>query len=230
MEIGTAGFISGRDLQARRDLLLSRRQQLAQLEQLRASKASALRTARRSAEQAAADRTSRFAELHSSQAELDQKLTGTQASRGYEIKAPVAGKVSGVTAVAGDYVSAGRSLLAIVPGNYALEAELSVPTASAGFLSAGQEVRITVDAFSQRRHGTLSGRVKEIGALPVSDDGHDHEDAAYRVVVGIPPEAARRFAGGRGLKPGMAITGRIVTERESLFIWLFGRLLGNDRP
>lgn len=139
--VAERGFISRRDLQVREEQYLGRIQQLSQLEGALASKRAAIVEGERAGAQISAAARAQAAGVASSRAELSQQLAGTEASRAYVLTSPIAGRVTALTARAGQPATQQQPLMTIVPARSRLRAELYVPTGAAGFLAAGQEVR-----------------------------------------------------------------------------------------
>ena len=79
------GFISRRDLEGRESALLGRRQQLSQLQQVRASKSAALAEARRAITQSGVTARAQAASVQSSRAELAQRTAQAEATQGYTL-------------------------------------------------------------------------------------------------------------------------------------------------
>jgi membrane fusion protein len=216
------GFISRRDVDAREAVLISRRQQLAQFEQTRGAKASQLLETRQAMAQGSANAGAQLASRQSDRAALAQQLAQAELSQGYTLTSPVAGIATGVAARLGQPVTAGQQLMMIVPESARVVAELYVPTAAAGFLSPGQEVRLAIDAYPYQRYGTIDGRIATIAraaiARPAANGG---TTPSFLVTVRL----ARGWVMGAGrrqpLLPGMMLNARIVTERRTLIEWLF---------
>lgn len=223
--IGRAGFISRRDLQARQDLLLARGQQLAQLQQTRAGKAAALAQTQRRLAQVLATARSQSAQLRSTDSDIEQRITSTESSRGYTAVAPIAGTVTAVAVRAGDHVTGDRRVMAIVPSSSTLTAELQLPTATAGFVTVGQEVRVAIDAFPTQRFGSIEGRIAEVSTIPIPAAATGTGDPVYRVLVALDPASVRAFGTRARLRPGMTLAAKIVTRRESFLEALFGPLI-----
>ena len=228
--IATRGFISGRDLQLREENLLSRQQGLAQLEQALAAKHSALVDSESAAAQVKAQARAQIAGLEAIRAQVAQQAASTAASRSYVLRAPVAGRVTALTARLGQGVSPQSQLMAIVPSGARLTAELAVPSAAMGFVKPGQEVRLALDAFPYQRFGTVKGRVRTVPSSTINAPASNGATiAVYPVIVDI--EAPKIFAYGRDepLVAGMNLTARIITERQSLLEWLFEPLFAVRR-
>ena len=164
-----------------------------------------------------------------------QALTQAQAEndvhRETEVLAPQAGEVATLLAVPGQ-VRRGRPgiLATIVPAGAALEAELYVPTRSAGFVRPGTPVWLRVDAFPYARYGQLPARVREVSqsAVPTGELVAEGAEASpsdmasvYRVRVTLdatgPADAL--LAWRQSLKPGMRVQAVLVAERRTLLQW-----------
>jgi membrane fusion protein len=224
------GFISGRDLQVREETLLVRHQALAQLEQTLAVKRAALAENERTTEQISAQARAQTASLSATRAQVAQQAASTAGSRSYVLRAPVAGRITALIARVGHPVSPQGQLMAIVPADAKLRAELAVPSAAIGFVKQGQQVRLAIDAFPYQRFGTVTGKVQTVSASAVNAQGPNGTVIAmYPVAVEI--DQASIFAYGRTepLVSGMTLAARIVTEKQSLLEWLFEPLFAVRR-
>jgi len=156
------------------------------------------------------------------------------------LRAPIAGTVQqlAVTTI-GQVVTSGQSLLTIVPLDGAIEIEALVQNQDIGFVEAGQQAVVKVDAFPFTRFGTVAGTV-----IKVSRDAVEEREAQG---LSDNPAASRgngqpqSSSGGRGqslvfpatiklnsssidvdgklipLSPGMAVTVEVRTgERRAI--------------
>lgn len=229
-DISRRGFISRRDVLARQETLLTRRQQLAQIEQIRGAKAAQLAEAHRTVSQIQARAEAQAASLSSGRAQVAQRRVEAQSGAGYVITAPVAGRVTAMTARPGQAVATQQALMVIVPDRALPRAELYVPTRAAGFLEAGQEVRLAVDAFPFQRFGTVNARIAEISAVAVPrQDDRGTTVPVYLVTAELSQPWVTAFDKRQPLLPGMTLSARIVTERQSLLEWLFQPLFSVGR-
>lgn len=220
--VAERGYISQRDLRAREEALLARRQQLSQLEQSRGAKASQLAEARQGIAQVGASAQAQVASVASSRAEVAQRRADVEAVRGYTLTSPITGTVTAVTARVGQPVGPQGALMVVVPKDARPRAELYVPTSAAGFLAVGQEVRLAVDAFPYQRFGTVTGRISEISSVAIPKTVADGAAVpVYLVTAELTNPWVMAFGRQQPLLPGMALTARIVTEKQSLFRWLF---------
>lgn len=228
--IAARGFISQRDLQVREETLLARRQGLAQLNQSLAARKSALLEAERNVAQIEAQSEAQIASLAASRAEVAQQAASTAGGRSYVLRAPVAGRVTALTARVGQVASSQTQLMTIVPSGSMLRAELAVPSAAIGFVKARQDVRLAVHAFPYQRFGTIKGKVITVSSSSVSAQAEDGRTiAVYPVTVELDSAHVSAFGRNEPLVSGMTLTARIVTEKQSLLQWLFEPLFAVQR-
>lgn len=220
--IATKGFISRRDLESREAALIARRQQLSQLEQARAAKTASLAEARRSIAQAGATAQAQAAGVQSNRAALAQQLAQAESAQGYTLTSPIAGTVTAITARLGQPASVQAPLMIVMPANATPRAELYIPTSAAGFLQIGQDVRLAVDAFPYQRFGTVDARITQISSVAVPRATPDGGAVpVYLVTAEIVDPSVMAFGRKQPLLPGMTFSARIVTQKQSLFEWLF---------
>jgi membrane fusion protein len=228
--IAERGFISGRDLQVREETLLSRQQGLSQLTQSLASRRSALTEAGRNAEQVAAQARAQSSNLAASRAQVAQQAASASGARSYVLRAPVAGQVTALTARLGQPANPQSPIMTIVPAGSSLRAELAIPSSAIGFVKPGQEVRLAIDAFPYQRFGTVPGKVVTVATSAISQRGpNDSVIAVYPVVVALEKTRVTAFGRDEALLPGMTLSARIVTEKQSLLQWLFEPLFAVRR-
>lgn len=195
--VADRGFISGRDLQVREETLLARQQALSQIEQALAAKRAALAENERSAAQIAAQGRAQTASLSATRAQVAQQAASTAGARSYVLRAPVAGRVTALTARVGQSATPQGPLMTIVPAGAKLRAELAVPSAAIGFVKRGQQVRLAIDAFPYQRFGTVTGVVQTVAASAVNAQGLNGTTiAVYPVTVTIDQPSIAAY--GRG--------------------------------
>lgn len=220
--IADRGFISGRDLQVREETLLARQQGLSQIEQALAAKRAALAENERSKGQILAQARAQTASLSATRAQVAQQAASATGARSYVLRAPVAGRVTALTARVGQPASPQGQLMAIVPAGAKLHAELAVPSAAIGFVKPGQQVRLAIDAFPYQRFGTVTGKVQTVSASAVNAQGPNGATiAVYPVTVAIDKTSVSAYGRNEALVSGMTLNARIVTDKQSLLEYLF---------
>jgi membrane fusion protein len=220
--IADRGFISRRDLQVREETLLARQQGLAQLEQNIAVKQSSLVENQSSVAQIAAQDRAQTASLDASRAEVAKQAATAAGSRSYVIRAPISGQVTALIGRKGQVANPQTPLMTIVPNGAKLQAELAVPSAAIGFIKPGQKVRLAIDAFPYQRFGTVTGKIQTVAASAVKAQEADGSAiSVYPVTVMLDDTKIDAFGRQEPLISGMTLTARIITEKQSLFYWLF---------
>ena len=231
-ELVRSGAVSPVEAAEKQTELLDQQARLSELERTRGASRAELATLR-------ADRASLPLQAGRESAQIKrevQALVQAQAEnelhRGAEVLAPQSGEIAALLAAPGQPVVAGQTLATLLPTGAALEAELWVPTRSAGFVRAGTPVWLRVDAFPYARYGQLPGHVREVSqsavaprdlAEPAQAAGSAPaaQDNVFRVIVAldadVPADAA--LAWRQSLRAGMRVQASLVAERRTLVEW-----------
>ncbi len=221
-EIAAQGYISKHDRDASEAELLTKRQQLLQLQQARAAKSAELLAARRAMAQSASNAEAQIAALSSNRAQVAQQVAQANAAQGYALTSPVDGTVTALTARVGQPSSPSTPSMLIVPDGTRPLAELQVPSNAVGFLAVGQAVRLSVDAFPYERFGVIEGRIESIATAATLRPMPDGKSApVYLVNVELPDPWIVAFGRRQSLLAGMTLSARIVTRKQTLLEWLF---------
>lgn len=164
------------------------------------------------------------AQMRREEQALAQAQAENESRRGSQVLAPQAGEIAALLAAPGQAVAAGQTLATLLPAGATLEAELWVPTRSAGFVRAGMPVWLRVDAFPYARYGQLPAHVREVSrsavaARDLGDTGAP--DNVFRVLATLDPDApgAAALAWRASLKAGMHVQASLVAERRTLVEW-----------
>lgn len=222
------GVTAERDLLLREDSLNDRRQQMSVIESALAERRSDLSNAQRMLEQVTARANEKTAALEAQREDINRGIATNEQSRAYIIRAAVPGTISGLTAKIGEAVNPQQALMSIVPEEAALHAQLDVPNAAIGFVEVGQNVRLAIDAFPYQSFGTVGGRVSSLSKSPVSR-GTDRSNLNYLVRIELDRQDILAYGKQQALFPGMTLSARIATARQSLLEWLFEPLYALQR-
>ena len=220
------GFINARDYRSREDSLLSRQQQLSQLVQSIGSRKAALQEARSKQSEIVAQAKGQIGSIAIAQAQLVQQAAVSAGTQTYAINAPVTGRITAISARPGQFVQPSAILMSIVPQGSVLQASLKVPTSAIGFIKVGQKVRVSIDAFPYQQFGVILGHVQTVASSPVvapSELGAPSRSYPVKVVLDRPEVLA--FGRRERLLPGMTLSARIVTRKQSLVEWLLNPIL-----
>ncbi len=186
--------------------------------------------AERNAAQVVSQSRVQSASLAAARAGVAQQAAANENLRAYVLRAPVAGRVTALTARVGQPASTQTPLMAILPTGSELRAQLIVPSTAIGFVEPGQEVRLATDPFPYQRFGAVTGTVLTVATSSVTrETGSGTVASVYPVTVRLETAAIDAFGRKEHLLSGLTLTARIVTERQSLFAWLFEPLLAVRR-
>jgi hemolysin D len=157
-ETQLAGYIGKRD-EARAELDSIESQRAAKIEEFLADNTRKMAEANRLADEKKADRDK-------AQVKLEHTI----------LRAPVDGVVQSlaVTSV-GQVVTTGQELMSILPATTPLEIQAYVSNEDIGFILAGQDAVVKIDAFPFARFGTLSAKVIEIAQDAIPADTANRE-------------------------------------------------------
>lgn len=142
---------------------------------------------------------------------------------GATLRAPLSGIVASVNNKIGETVQASLPVVSVAPVG-AIEAELLLPTRSAGLVQKGQPVRLHIDAFPYQRYGSIRGRIVEIGQAAVLPTEYaapiTFKEPSYRIRVSILSELMNADGRKPEVKVGMTLSGDIVTDKRTVIQWL----------
>ena len=155
---------------------------------------------------------------------LEQEQVETVARGELAITAPVSGVVATQMFKSGQAVQAGQTLMSVLPGAGALEAELLVPSRAIGFIEPGDTVLLRYQAYPYQKFGHYRGRVVRISQSTVgatSDDSSGtNNEGKYRVSVELEQQAIIAFGRVEPLKPGMTLDADVLGEERTLIEWI----------
>lgn len=136
--------------------------------------------------------------------------------------APVAGTVQQLAVhTVGGVVTTAQSLMEIVPDD-ALEVEVNVENKDVGFVKAGQEAIVKIDAFPYTRYGYLKGAVR----LVSNDAAQDRKQGLiFTARVRLPSDGMPVNGQVIRLTPGMSVSAEIKTGRRSVIGYFLDPLM-----
>jgi len=174
------------------------------------------------------------AEAAAARAGLSQRRTETDARATYVITAPLGGRVAALPVNRGQTVPAGAAVAVLTPGGAALEAELYVPSAAAGFIRTGQDVRLQYRAYPHQKFGTGRGTVASVSRTvlapaEVAIPGLEVREPVFRVRVKLDRDSISAYGETLPLRPGMLVDADVVIDRRTLLEWLLDPLYAAGR-
>lgn len=165
------------------------------------------------------------AQASASEALLARQRTEMAVQSTYRAAATLPGRVVALPVAAGQSVPAGAVVAVLTPDGSRLEAELYVPSRAAGFIRAGNEVRLMYQAFPYQKFGTARGAVREVSRTvlapgEVAIEGVEVNEPVFRVRVALDAEMVTAYGTSMPIQPGMLLSANIVTDRRTLLEWL----------
>jgi HlyD family secretion protein len=122
----------------------------------------------------------------------------------------------------GSIVSAAEQLFSIVPANQPLVADIEISSADIGYIKAGDQVVVKVQAFPYQRHGWLKGRLLYISEESYPTQGKAGEDgqapagAVHHGRVVLESTELHNLPTGAQVIPGMTVTAEIKAGNRSV--------------
>jgi HlyD family secretion protein len=171
--------------------------------------------------QLAAERAQVIADLATAEAESAKRSHRLQQTA---LTAPVAGTVNGLAALSvGQVVSAGSTLLTVVPQGEALRLEGWLRNEDAAYVAPGMPAKVKAAAYPFQKYGWVEAEVSWIGVdaeTPESMRNAQGEPLFYRVRFDLKRQALTRGGQSYVLKPGMQAVGDIQIGKRTLVEYL----------
>ncbi len=209
--------------------LLTQKQRYQELLSAKSSKESTLIQAKSELEQLPIKSKATINEIENKISELKQREAEIKGRRGVEIRAPISGVVTGVQARGGQTATNTSPLLAILPSDATMQAELLVPSRAIGFVTPGQKVLIRYDAFPYQRFGIYEGVVTDISKHVLMPQELsiqlELKEPVYRVTVTLSKQNVMAYGKEFPLQTGMLLDADIILEKQSLFKWILDPLI-----
>jgi hemolysin D len=165
--------------------------------------------------------------LNQAQQQLTQyqgdETKSQQRQRQTHLTAPVGGTVQELAVhTVGGVVTPAQALLVLVPDDAGLEVEAQILNRDIGFVRAGQDAEIKLDAFPYTHYGTIAGQVTSISQDAVKDD---KLGLVYPARVKLSKHVIIADGKSIQLEPGMASSVEIKTEQRRIIEYLLTPLL-----
>ncbi len=152
-----------------------------------------------------------------------------------ELKAPQAGIVKDLaTHTPGTVVSPGTVLMTLVPNNEVLQAEVWLKNEDAGFVHAGQIVKVKLMAYPFQKYGMIDGKVLQVSADATDksnsnnnqNNQNDMQNAssntqlAYRTIVQLDKQQLEIEQDKLHLTAGMQVAAEIKLADQTVMQYL----------
>ena len=227
-ELLLAGFISAAGVQDAESGWIDQQARLSDLQRIRASVLRERDTVRADLDDTVIQARRDAAAVQRQADGVEQDLTENEARRRLLVRAPHTGRVSGMTAQAGQVVAAEQSLAWLLPRDSRLEAELYAPSHAAGFVRPGMVVLIRYQAYPHQKFGQFRGMVREVSHSPISGraplDRGEQDEPRYRIRVTLARQHVTAYGRPEALRPGMRLEASLLLERRKLHEWVLAPL------
>ncbi len=135
------------------------------------------------------------------------------------LSAPRAGVVVSVAAGgAGAIIAEGEPLVAVVPTDAPLVAEVSISSADIGRLAVGDPVVLKIDAYPYRKYGQVGGVITSIGPISAVPEGGGAATHPARVALNADGTVLQ---GGATLIAGMTLTADVSIGTRTILDYFF---------
>jgi membrane fusion protein len=172
---------------------------------------------------------SKLATLERDAASLTQGAREDASRRAYDVVATSDAVVERVIASAGQTLAAAAPILKLQTGSGDLQADLFVPTRSAGFLKEGQLVRVAIDAFPFERFGHIDARITHIGRMVLlpGEPGAPPtlKEPSFRVRATLAAQEVVAYGNRYPLKSGLTAQADIALDTRPLYRWIIEPVL-----
>jgi membrane fusion protein len=172
---------------------------------------------------------SKIATLERDAASLTQGAREDASRRSYDVIATSDAVVERVIATAGQTLAAAAPILKLQTGSGDLQADLFVPTRSAGFLKEGQLVRVAIDAFPFERFGHIDARITHIGRVVLlpGEPGAPStlKEPSFRVRATLASQEVVAYGNRYPLKSGLTAQADIALDTRPLYRWIIEPVL-----
>ncbi len=143
------------------------------------------------------------------------------------VRAPAAGVVHQLFfSTPGAVVGPGEPIFEIVPAEDRLLIEARVQPKDIGHVTPGMQATIKVTAYDFSVHGTLSGRVVQVGADTVADPVDPRLPHAFLVDVEVDPASEKRWrAAGLELRNGLLVNAELQARQTRVIDYVLQPVL-----
>ncbi len=227
-------FASDLALQQRRDEMLDQRGRLQALQQSRIQLTRQAESLRSDLAQLDTRAAREQEQLRRAASEIEQMQINLQTQRKIIVSAPVSGVATTLLANVGQTVGT-QTLISIVPHGAQLQAHLYAPSRAAGFVEAGQTVRMRYEAYPYQKFGQFEGRVLEVSRSPISSQelpitlaslGQQFGgEGMYRITVTLVSQSVNAYGKALPLSAGMQLEADVLQDTRRIIEWMFESLL-----
>ncbi|WP_340589144.1 HlyD family type I secretion periplasmic adaptor subunit [Erythrobacter alti] len=150
----------------------------------------------------------------------EESIRGASARRDRnELRSPTNGIVNNLQVTTeGGFVSAGETIMQVVPIGDRLLVEARISPRDIGFVAVGDPANVKVTAYDFATYGGLSGSVVEVSADSIYDEVE--REAYYRVLIETDRSYIEKDGQQFPIVPGMITDVEIITGAKSILAYL----------
>jgi membrane fusion protein len=171
----------------------------------------------------------RMAELDERLSSIERSEVALRARRGYEVRAPISGRVVNVLRKVGDPAAPNDAAVTLIADDSTLVGRMLIPSSAIGFVEPKQIVRIRYDAFPHQHFGVQRAIVRDVARTPLfpGDTFGPLRIAApaYPATIELERQSIAVTARAIPLRSGMTFDADVVLERRRIVEWVFEPLL-----
>jgi membrane fusion protein len=217
VELAAKGYLSLVELRRRQDAYLAEQQSQSALAKEHLAKEAEFSELQDRLRQLPVATAESVARIEAEIAEIGARLKDVDRERGYQLRAPIAGRVSALQAWVGENVDPRLPVLSIVPDGDVLESELLITARAIGFATGGQTVHISYDTFPFQKFGFACGTVRLVSRTLLKPDEIVGpvmvREPSYRVEVALERQTIKAYGAELPLEPDLELQADIVAER-----------------
>ncbi|NGZ05690.1 MAG: HlyD family type I secretion periplasmic adaptor subunit [Magnetococcales bacterium] len=159
-------------------------------------------------------------------AQQDQRRAG-EYRKLLKLTAPVDGTVQQLTVhTVGGVVPAAQPLMQIVPRESVVEVEAFLENKDVGFVHAGQNVEVKIDAFEYTKYGTMAAMVKHVSQDAISDE---KRGLVYLVKIELKKNHIHVDGRSISLAAGMSVSAEIKTGTRRIIEYVLSPVMKHQR-
>jgi hemolysin D len=152
-----------------------------------------------------------------------EHLKADTRSKLMKLTSPVDGTVQQLAVhTIGGVVTPAQPMMVIVPRDSVLEVEAFVENKDVGFVKAGQDAEVKVEAFQYTKYGTIHAKVVSVSHDAISDEKHG---LVYSAQFKMDRGSINVDGTEVNLSPGMAVSAEVKTGKRRVIEYFLSPLL-----
>lgn len=217
-------LMSESDYQDRYQVFLDEQQNLERLERSILTEQGTQLSAKYELESLEMEVAEEIDQLEAEIARIEQQVIQYDGESSFTLQSPINGTVTSLQVAQGQRVNPQQPLLAILPKDQALQADMFVPTRAIGFLSPGVSVDLRYDAFPYQRFGAYPAKLQQVSKTVLSPDDINApiplQEPVYRARAVLMHNDILAYGNRFPLQAGMLFEAHLHLDERPLYQWL----------